>query len=99
MRCGAFGARARHYGQDDKRWQPPEVHYGQDEGLLWQPHPPACPPPPAIVPDSGSSSKRHRGGWFTKCQALCEAVLAGNLADARVLATMHYAGPNIDIAG
>jgi hypothetical protein len=43
--------------------------------------------------------KVHRGGWFTKCQQVCEAVLANNIADARILATMHYAGPAASVAG
>jgi hypothetical protein len=43
--------------------------------------------------------KPHRGGWFSKCQQVCEAVLANNIADARLLATMHYAGPAANVAG
>ncbi len=48
---------------------------------------------------AAAAAKRHRGGWFTKCQQVCGAVLAGNLADARILATMHYASPAAGIAG
>ena len=48
---------------------------------------------------AAATFKLHRGGWFTKCQQVCEAVLANNIADARTLATMHYAGPAASIAG
>ncbi len=94
MWWGAFGTRPRHYGQHngERAWQ------SVQEPPTW---PPQAPWPPAVEVRDGTATaaKRHRGGWFTKCQQLCEAVIAGNLADARILATMHYAGPTADIAG
>ena len=69
------------------------------------PQQPKC-PPPAHWMQSGEGHtaaaaplKVHRGGWFRKCQQVCEAVLANNIADARILATMHYAGPAACVAG
>ena len=48
---------------------------------------------------AAATFKPHRGGWFMKRQQVCEAVLANNIADARILATMHYAGPAASVAG
>ena len=33
-----------------------------------------------------------RGGWFTKCQRLCKAIIDANYGTARELADEYYAG-------
>ena len=45
----------------------------------------------APVADSKVDAKR--GGWFSKCQALCEAVIEERNEDAVNLALLLYAGP------
>ena len=39
-----------------------------------------------------------RGGWFNKCQRLCEAVLRQDNEEAWALAREHYAGPDAHLA-
>ena len=46
----------------------------------------------------------RRGGWFNRCQDLCEAVLACDWAESTRLAELHYAGQAqvwlaVDVAG
>ncbi len=39
-----------------------------------------------------------RGGWFNRCQRLCEAVLRQDNQEAWRLAREHYAGPDPHLA-
>ena len=39
-----------------------------------------------------------RGGWFNRCQRLCEAVLRQDNEEAWALAREHYAGPDPHLA-
>ena len=40
-----------------------------------------------------------RGGWFNRCQRLCEAVLRQDNHEAWRLVREHYAGPDPHLAG
>ncbi len=40
-----------------------------------------------------------RGGWFNRCQRLCEAVLREDNQEAWRLAREHYPGPDPHLAG
>ena len=40
----------------------------------------------------GPDHTTKRGGWFKKCQHLCETVLWGSQSESYDLAAWHYAG-------
>ena len=59
------------------------------------PPPPACHPRAveahASAPQWQAQGSVRRGGWFNKCQELCEAVLQKRWEDVEEIAAMHYA--------
>ena len=73
--------------------------------LAAMPPPPPPPPPPPVRRGEASSSSTstvhggvgesfatRRGGWFSKCQRLCELVLKKESAKAEAMARECYAG-------